>query len=53
MGFPYYDNFKLKSLNKNPGLDAFSEYVRGPFREDVLGPLRTPGSIPFGDSVAE
>ncbi|CAE7364981.1 unnamed protein product, partial [Symbiodinium sp. CCMP2456] len=29
-------------------LDAFSEYVRGPFREDVLGPLRTPGSIPFG-----
>ena len=29
-------------------LDAFSEYVRGPLRTNVLEPLRTPGSLPLG-----
>ncbi|CAE7472058.1 otud5-a [Symbiodinium necroappetens] len=29
-------------------LQAFSAYVRGPLREDVLKPMQTPGSVSFG-----
>lgn len=29
-------------------LEAFSEYVRGPLRQDVLEPMKAPGSLPFG-----
>lgn len=29
-------------------LQAFSAYIRGPLREDVLKPMQTPGSVSFG-----
>ena len=35
-------------VNWYGSLDAFSAYVRDELRKDVLEPMRTPGSIPFG-----